>query len=349
MADPKYPVSNNPTYNAEIRALQDNDPASASATFNPLVERLIENTHAVKLESDNIKEKISRGLFQLALTFSSSFMNRYFTITSDDGFTYQAMVPQSLSVNVDVPSPSTNYTVTCNGHTKKARTENYFGFYPVVFSVLNDNSWDQIASAAQAGTAETYWKVGDEKDITLSNGEKLTLQIYGFNHDDLQNGEKAKITFGLKHLMKQTRRMNSTNTNVGSFTSSEMYNWLSGTLYNSLPSELKSHIKPVDKLTSKGDKDTSIILETMEMFLFSEIECFGSVKYSCAGEGKQYEIFKDENNLSKKLSNGTGAVTHWWERSPYYSTGPFCAVKSKRQDTEDASKSTIGVCFGFCV
>ena len=46
--DTIYDIPENPVYNAEIRALQDSDPASASAVLNPLVQRLIENTHAVK-------------------------------------------------------------------------------------------------------------------------------------------------------------------------------------------------------------------------------------------------------------------------------------------------------------
>lgn len=48
MADTNYPIPEQPVYNPNIRALQDSDPARASTIFNPLFERLIENTHAVK-------------------------------------------------------------------------------------------------------------------------------------------------------------------------------------------------------------------------------------------------------------------------------------------------------------
>ena len=43
-----YPISSNPIYDEEIRMLQDDDPASASDTFNPLFQKLIDNTHAIK-------------------------------------------------------------------------------------------------------------------------------------------------------------------------------------------------------------------------------------------------------------------------------------------------------------
>lgn len=52
MADTNYPIPEQPVYNPNIRALQDSDPARASTIFNPLFERLIENTHAVKKVAD---------------------------------------------------------------------------------------------------------------------------------------------------------------------------------------------------------------------------------------------------------------------------------------------------------
>lgn len=48
MAEEKYLIPASPQYSEDIRKLQDSDPASASTVFNPLIERLIENTAAVK-------------------------------------------------------------------------------------------------------------------------------------------------------------------------------------------------------------------------------------------------------------------------------------------------------------
>lgn len=62
MADTYYPIPENPQYNTEIRALQDSDPASATDIFNPLVERLIENTHAVKKESEQKIEDLRNSI-----------------------------------------------------------------------------------------------------------------------------------------------------------------------------------------------------------------------------------------------------------------------------------------------
>ena len=65
MAENNYPIPENPVFNMDIRALQDSDPASASATFNPLIERLIENLCALKLLLDG---KVSAEAMQGAMT-----------------------------------------------------------------------------------------------------------------------------------------------------------------------------------------------------------------------------------------------------------------------------------------
>lgn len=221
---------------------------------------------------------------------------------------------------------------------------------PVLSPVLSENSWHFISWASKEGLAPSIWSIGDEKDITLTTGEVLTLQIYGFNHDDKVGGGKAGITFGLKNLMADNRQMNAENTNAGGFTGSAMYTWLQGDLYNSLPSDLKNLIKSVNKKTSAGNQSSTINTNAMKIFLFSEVECFGTTKYSLAGEGSQYPIFTDNTSRIKKLENGAGAARFWWERSPNASIATsFCSVLSDGNANSNTASSSWGVCFGFCV
>lgn len=58
MADPIYEIQQNPPYDTQIRALQDNDPARATTVFNPLMAKLINNTHHVKLKTDTLDTRI---------------------------------------------------------------------------------------------------------------------------------------------------------------------------------------------------------------------------------------------------------------------------------------------------
>ena len=194
------------------------------------------------------------------------------------------------------------------------------------------------------------WKVGDTKDI-IANGETLTVAIMDFYHDDLADGSgKAPITFGMTQLMAATRQMNGTNTNSGSFAGSSMYSWLSGSVYSGLNSELKKAIKAVNKKTSAGETSSIIRTDAMYLWLFSEVEVFGTTTYSYSGEGLQYPYFATASERIKKLSNGTGAVSYWWERSPIQSNrNNFCRVDTSGSANNFSASSSRGVCFGFCI
>ncbi|MCI8493657.1 DUF6273 domain-containing protein [Anaerotruncus sp.] len=217
---------------------------------------------------------------------------------------------------------------------------------------LAANSWAQIAEASAAGKASSIWKVGDTKDIVVG-GETLTLAIMGFNHDDLQSGGKAGITFGLKNLMKTTRQMNGSDSGRNSFISSTMYSWLQSTLLNSLPSDLQAVIKMVNKKTSAGKVSTVINTNAMKLFLFSVWEIFGAKGYSAGNEGAQYSYFATAANRAKRLANGTGSGNTWWTRSPdVYNGNGFCYANrdgSTPPPHEMVIGDTRGVCFGFCV
>ena len=242
------------------------------------------------------------------------------TVTVAEDTNYTAPASKTCSVNVTLPT-----------------------------NTLNDNDWGTISQASAAGKAANYWKVGDEKNISV-NGETLTLVIVGFGHDDLAGGGKAGITFGLKHLMKDQRQMNSSNTNSGGFPGSAMYSWLQNTLLEQLPSDLQAVLKSVNKKTSKGSASSTINTNAMKLFLFSEIEIFGTSTYSASGEGAQYPYFATAGNRIKHLANGTGAAYWWWERSPVASNSSgFCGVGSGGGASTYSANDSGGVCFGFCV
>ena len=217
---------------------------------------------------------------------------------------------------------------------------------------LDEYTWEEIDYISSNGLASEYgFQVGDEKNIILSTNEALTLAIMDFDHDDLADGTgKAGITFGLKNLMASTRQMNSSNTNSGGFTGSAMYTWLQGDLLNSLPADLQTVLKNVNKKTSAGNQSSTINTNAMKVFLFAEIEIFGAVTHSAEGEGEQYSYFATDANRIKSLSNGSGSLQSWWTRSPSIKfTGEFCRLNTAGGTGSYGANSSWGVCFGFCV
>lgn len=193
---------------------------------------------------------------------------------------------------------------------------------------LDSLSWAEIAEIAKAGRAACVFNIGDEKTITLSTGEKITLVILGFFHDTYYDSEYDEdtsytITFGMKNCLATRYQMNASNTNVGGWESSKMRTSVMPTLLSQLPADLQSVIKSVYKKTSAGNKSTTITTTNDKLFLLSEVEVNGTTATTYADEGEQYAYFKRNGgyvqygndgyypNGIKALSNGDGASCYW--------------------------------------
>jgi len=228
-----------------------------------------------------------------------------------------------------------------------------------------------------------YWTVGDKRTIHLNAMEATGVSeahpagdykftIIGMNHDNLQtpiNGiTKAAITVQQDRILyinttdstysSYNRNanygfgyMNSTNTNVGGWKSCARRTWCNEIYYNALPSTIKSSVKTVQKLTSAGDKSTTIETDIYDnVFLLSEVEVFGTNSNSVSGEGTQYNYFTTTSNIYKKPSEDTYNSAEWWERSPRSSsTNHFCFVN--RSGTADYGNAgyACGLAPAFCL
>ena len=221
-----------------------------------------------------------------------------------------------------------------------------------------DSDWATIAELSENGQAQTFFSVGDEKTISLTTGEQITLVILDFNHDDLTGGGKAGMTIGMKNLLATTYRMNATTTNEGGWDESEMRTSTMATLLSQLPSDLQGVIKQVNKKATAGGASTSITTSADKLWLLAEVEVDGTTSAGYAGEGEQYEYWKTVKDGTvaadriKYLSNGSGSAYTWWLRSASvsYSTNfrSFSSAGGVSSDIGSAS-GTRGVSFGFCV
>ena len=235
-------------------------------------------------------------------------------------------------------------------------------------------SWADIAAISESGRAAAYFGVGEEKTIELTTGEKVTLVILGFNHDDLTGGGKAGMTIGMKNLLATTYCMNATSTNAGGWNNSQMRTSTMATLLSQLPVDLRNVIKQVNKKATAGGTSQSITTSADKLFLLAMSEIFSatSIKNSATStiadyadaynaEGTQYEYYRnligDNNggttanaNLIKKLSNGGGSAYYWWLRSPNVSNSTaFWYITSTGAVDNLSAYYTYGVSFVFCV
>lgn len=217
-------------------------------------------------------------------------------------------------------------------------------------------SWSDIAALSESGSADKYFSVGDEKTISLTTGEQVTLVILGFDHDDLTGGGKAGMTIGMKNLLATNYRMNATATNEGGWDESEMRTSTMATLLSQLPSDLQGVIKQVNKKATAGGASTSITTSADKLWLLAEVEVDGTTSAGYADEGEQYEYWKTVKDGTvaadriKYLSNGSGSANAWWLRSPNVSSSTyFRSFGSTGGVSYGTASGMRGVSFGFCV
>jgi hypothetical protein len=219
---------------------------------------------------------------------------------------------------------------------------------------------------------KSVWSVGDKRKISLSAmettgvGESHVAQdqyftILDFEHDDLvtsvNSKTKALITIQqLNVLSNETATengyMNSSNTNLGGWDACARRTWCNNIFKTALPNYIQEIIRPVKKLTSAGNKSTTINTSTDSIFLLSEIEIFGSTTYSASGEGTQYEYYKTSSNRIKYSGNAStnGSTNRWWERSPQSrGTDSFCLVYSKGTVYTGGASYVYGLAPAFCI
>ena len=219
-------------------------------------------------------------------------------------------------------------------------------FKPSYDPVFANNTWEQIIAACHNNEVPETWKVADQKPMTI-NGVDYQIDIIGKNHDDYSDGSgKAPLTFQLHDYYGETKRMNDSNTNSGGWTSCAMRQTHLPAILSQMPAEVQSGIREVNKLTSAGSQSATINTTADKLFLLSEIEIFGSVRYSKSGEGTQYDYYKAGNSKVKKFN---GSANYWWERSPHGSNSAyFCGVGSGGDADCRRASNAFGVAFGFC-
>lgn len=251
---------------------------------------------------------------------------------------------------------TTNKITKIGDGTSKWNELEYFAKQPKI--TLENSTWAEIAEIANAGRAPLVFNVGDEKKITLTTGDEITLVILGFNHDeyyDEVNDEDntSPITFGMKHCLATRYPMNSTNTNTTGWENSQMRVSTMATLFNQLPADLRALIKPAYKYTSAGNKSTTIKSTKDKLFLLSDREVTGTDAATYSNEGEQYAYFKQDNSNERRikgLDNGNGSACIWWLRSPTVDyVSYFRCVSSYGNVGYYYASTAYGVSFGFCI
>ena len=224
-------------------------------------------------------------------------------------------------------------------------------------AISNNSNITNETSVIYLDNGDMHRKVSVGDQVTLSlDGTNHAFDVIGFNHDTLTDtaayGEKtatgkAGITFQMHDLLETIYQMNSSDTNSGGWKNSAMRTSTMATMKGYLPDDWEAIIKPVNKASGVGGNSSGTETVSDSCFLLSEIEVFGSTKYSVSGEGTQYAYYKAGNSNVKHRGN---RPFDWWERSPHSSKSTiFCIVSNYAAASYTNATNGAGVSFGFCV
>lgn len=226
-----------------------------------------------------------------------------------------------------------------------------------------------------------YWSVGDTRTVNLmesSSGnefhrkQSVEFVIGDFDHDDLTtpiNGHtKAAVTLLQKDCLMdeanvsnptangstntENGSMNSGQTNEGGWHSCNRRRWCNDAYFYELPQTFRELIKTVNKKTSVGNNSSTIETVQDRVFLASEIEIFGSTSCSFAGEGTQYQYYKNAtaNRYKRPRWGGNYVSDVYWERSPYKNNNTgFCVVAANGSANTRDANLTVGIAPCVCL
>ena len=220
------------------------------------------------------------------------------------------------------------------------------------------DSWQTIASASASGLASSYYNIGDVKTVSLSGIGTMDFEIADFNHDYLSGSTSAQtagITLITKNLLYTTYQINSSNTNVGGFPASKLYQTLSTTIFNALPAELQNVVKTIYKRYGTGNSTSNGQWFGSKIWIPLEYELFGSSSYAptteqSTGNARKYPIFTDNDSRIKVMNNGGGSAQVYWLASPNRNNASgFARVVAGGTVGVDNATSLYGVAFGLCI
>lgn len=226
-------------------------------------------------------------------------------------------------------------------------------------------SWAQIAEIAENGEAKNNFAIGDIKTIALNfsgTTENVQIRIIGFDHDDLENGNKAAISIALAQGIVNSATEITESSNYYYWTDSVTRTLLnSGAVWNALPSDLQSKIKSVVKKSNGCYGKNTIYTTTDKVWLLSHTEIGLESEYEATyvayGQGEQYEYY--DAQAKRKLNNTDGAVNYSYPTRSMYTKNLASSVcvdgstgnkkQAKLGYSAAHGKTSYPKMFGFCI
>lgn len=212
------------------------------------------------------------------------------------------------------------------------------------YEVFGTNDYKSIALGTEIDLAVSAFTLG----ATSFPATTLTFQVAGINQNVDTAGKILPITMVMKHLHNGTFYMYSSNSNT--FLNSTVAKLDMGSY---LPADTLKYVATTRKQIATDGSTATLVNYDSKGFLLTEQEVFGTRTYSRSEEAMCYSQLQGFASGActkvKKLNNGSGSASIWWEASPCSgSTASFCRVTGNGGAYYNDASNTYGLCFGFC-
>lgn len=252
---------------------------------------------------------------------------------------------------------------------------------PVFWNKSTDEEIVQALNDAYEGTVDLYedynWRVGDERIVHLSAmtatgvGEShveqnVTFVLMNRGGYTLTNGKQCQFVVGLKNCLTEKGYVNSTNTNVGSWSGSARRAWCNNVFRNAIPSTLRPAFKQFNCITAQSYNSTTNQTTQDYFALPAAAEVFkGDATYGQGGTAgpqttawsnltefnalSRWAWYETTANRIKKLGDA-GSAGYWWERSlTYPNSSGWCSVADNGAANSSGPSATLGFAPFGCI
>ena len=209
------------------------------------------------------------------------------------------------------------------------------------------DSWDEIFQAESDGSYKTKYSVGDTKYLVIG-GTYVLMQIIAFDRDILSSdhASTAKITWLAKGVSFQFS-MNFENVTEGGWADCECRKFLSDTIYEQIPENVRNRILAVDKTYTATSSSSSTATVSDKLWIPSAREMFGGSSYENSGVDYTDFFIGNSDRLKYNGLSTYNNASYWYLRSVYGSIA-FRYVNYIGSVGSTTASTHYGVVLGFC-
>jgi hypothetical protein len=294
---------------------------------------------------------------------------RYYTITYYDSDGTTVLKTESLAYGATTGYIPEKDGFSFNGWTPALATVSGDASYTAQWVeqlTFAGGSWADIARVCEAGEAADYFKVGDTRNIAMTNGENITVAIAGFDHDELADGSgKAGISVVCMSVPSATyAAFYGAEGTYDFYDETGLYYILNKSLINKLPVELSSVIKTVKKPCDGSYSSSNATINNYDFTLWTlslmELGFETTTKYYVS-LGSRYELFDSivsNKTYAEKLPTVTIADTttktdYWLRQAKRAGMTNNCYATTSGGDGQaqisNNATTTKPIRFGFCI